>query len=110
MENEPLPGMQSAAVPEKKSKKKMLIIILVIFAVLAVGFTLYWFYFRDTEVTEQDKLDILESLKQSSTIDFTPEAKNAILTGLSEQSQMHSGASTQVSEEEKLRILNSLGQ
>ncbi|MCU0660078.1 MAG: hypothetical protein MUD00_00465 [Candidatus Pacebacteria bacterium] len=110
MENEPLLDTPTIVVPEKKRTIKVFIIILCILMLLIAGFALYWFYLRDTEVTEQDKLDILESLKQSSTIDFTPEAKDAILNGLSAQSQIQSSGSTQVSEEEKLRILNSLGQ
>ncbi len=89
-------------------KKKILIAVLAIFALLD-GLAIYWFYFKPAGITEQDKLAILEQLKQSSTIDFTPAAKDQILTNLSTQSQQQNPTAANMSDEQKLQLLNQVG-
>jgi hypothetical protein len=103
----PIRTMPSA--PIATHRKKKILIIAIIVAILLGAFAAYWFYFRDTSITEQDKLTILDQLKQSSTIDFTPHAKDQILSDLSSQSQSENPAAANLSEDQKLNILNSVG-
>ncbi len=93
-----------ASAPSKR-KKKFFIIFLIIVLLLGGAFAVYWSYFRDTGFTEQDKLDILEQLKRDSTANFTPDQKEQIVNNLASQNN----ASTNLSDEEKLRLLNSVG-
>jgi flagellar basal body-associated protein FliL len=100
---------QAPALAPRNRRKKTIIILVSIFLLLDVALAVYWFYFRDTALTEQDKLTILEELKQSSTIDFTPEAKDQIMTNLTSESQTQNPTAANMSDEEKLAIVNSLG-
>ncbi len=86
-------------------RKKSFIIFLIIALLLGGAFAAYWSYFRDTGLSEQDKLNILEQLKRDSTASFTPEEKEQIVSNLASQNN----ASTNLSDEEKLRLLNSVG-
>lgn len=92
-------------------KRRTILITFSVLTLLAGGFVAYWFFFRDTDTTtDQQKLDILEALKESSTNDFTPEQKEQVLTNLEAQSQASNPGVASMTEEEKMDILNSLGQ
>lgn len=92
-------------------KRKTIIIVLIILVLLAGGFAAYWFFFRDTDkTTDQQKFAILEALKDSSINDFTPEQKEQALAGLEAQSNASNPGASSMTDEEKMDILNSLGQ
>lgn len=91
--------------PAPKHRKRTIMIVSAIVLILGIGFANYWFFLRDTGITEQDKLDILEDLKKASSADFTQEAKEEIIANIA---KVNSEA-TNLTEEEKMNILNSLG-
>lgn len=91
--------------PAPTHHKRTTMIVLATVLILGLGFAGYWFFLRDTEITEQDKLGILEDLKKASSADFTQETKEEIVANMA---KVNSEA-TNLTEEQKMNILNSLG-
>lgn len=107
----PVRTMPTAPVqPSTNRTAKITISILLVLALLGGAFAIYWFFYRAEPMPDQQKFDILEALKESSTNDFTPEQKEQALTNLEAQSNASNPGVAAMSEEEKMEILNSLGQ